>query len=275
MSMKAVEYSVYNEKNQLVKINSQQIDESFINTSESLSLEVIIAMGRTYNQKYLSRLYEVLDSPNRRKRQWAMKSILNLGSQQSISVLENKLEKIYLNHEKETEFYFLQGIILLLKQNREDTIRYFLDLDTDYNVKKEFIYMYANGYNFKLDDITFIITILKTYLNKEQEWIKSMVYGDYEDAIIVGLEVIWTITEDTDLLEQIEENVYRELLNVCKKVYSIKIDSYAKEIIAIFVRGLSVTRAYEVLEPIINTAKGEVKKEVKKTLKYLEEMRER
>lgn len=50
----------------------------------------------------------------------------------------------------------------------------------------------------------------------------------------------------------------------------LKIDSYEKKIIAIFARGLSKERAYEVPKPIMGKARGDVKKQLKRTLKILE-----
>lgn len=264
-----LEYKVYNEKNQLVKINQKHIDEAFENVNEPLKVEIITAMGRTRKDIYLNRLYEALSYDNKKARHLAIKSILSLSNQQSVMVLKDRLKKID-KEENESEFYFMEAAIMLLEKGAEEVKKFFMDPKEDGYIKQELIYTYSSGYPFVEQDLVFIIDLLENYIGKSQKWIQKLSHDEFEDVIIKGLEAIWTIMEETTLLNDLDEISYKKLLDVCKQIFSLRIDTYAKEIIAIFARGLSVTRAYELLAPIINTARGEVKKELKATIKLLE-----
>lgn len=265
-----LEYKVYNEKNQLVKISRKQIDEAFENVNEPLKVEVITAMGIVRKEIYLSRLYEALNYDNQKERYSAIRSILNISNQQSIVILKDRLKKVD-KKENESEFYFMEAAIMLLEKGVEEVKRFFLNENEDENIKKEIIYTYSGGYPFVEQDLLFIIVLLENYISKSQKWIQELSRDEFEDAIIVGLEVIWTIMEETTLLHDLHESSYKKLLSACGQIFNLKIDTYAKEIIVIFARGLSVARAYELLAPIMNIARGEVKKELKETLKILEE----
>ncbi|MNP80719.1 hypothetical protein D3C76_1788910 [compost metagenome] len=61
-----------------------------------------------------------------------------------------------------------------------------------------------------------------------------------------------------------------KLVEIGSHILKMKIDSYAKEIIAIFAKALSPQYAYPMLEPIMNgRAKGDVRKELERSLLIL------
>ena len=97
-----------------------------------------------------------------------------------------------------------------------------------------------------------------------------MKQDEYEDDIIAPFEGLMREAEESTLLNNLPSELNEKLIKIGRQILKMKIDSYAKECIATFAKGLPPKVAYLMLEPIMDgSARGDVRKELNKTLKVL------
>lgn len=267
-----MEYQVYNENNYKVIVTDEQLNEAFHKNGVELPVEIIIAMGASHDTKYIPRLLEALSHQTQRIRIEAMYSLLSLNDIGCVSILSEK-EKAILEDDFNapiSEKAILQSVLIRLEKGPIGTEEAFFKGDILPLVKTGLLYNYSSNLVLTMNDVQFIINALKAYVHKSEFWMAKMKKEEYEDVIIKGLEALWTAAEDSSLLRNLGPEYNEKLVEVGTHVLKMKIDSYAKEIIAIFAKALSPEYAYLMLEPIMNgRAKGDVKKELEKSIQIL------
>lgn len=267
-------YYVYNENNARVIVTDEQLNDVSKKDGKELKMEFIIAMGASHNNKYISKLYEALNHQEKKIRIEAIYSILSLSDVDSIRILEEK-EKSFTEDDFNTlisEKAILQSVIIRLKDGPNGSKNAFFNEKYNHIVKSGLLYNYSSNMILTFEDIIFIIDALEAYVNKSEPWIKNLNREDYEDAIIKGLEGILKATEESSFLNELSDEVNNKLTNVCKIILNMKIESYAKEVIVTFSKGLRPKVAYDLLKPIMDgRARGDVKKELQNSLNILKQ----
>lgn len=269
-----MKYYVYNENNARVLVTDEQLDDVAKKDGKELRMEFVVAMGASHNNKYISKLYEALYHPEKKIRIEAIYSILSLSENDSIQILEKK-EKNLGEEDFNTlisEKAILQSVIIRLKYGPNGAEKAFFDEECNHIVKCGLLYNYSSNMILMFQDVIFIINALDAYVNKSEQWIKNLNREDYEDAIIKGLEGLLKAADESLFLNELPDEANNKLVNVCKIILNMKIESYAKEVIATFSKALRPKVAYDLLQPIMNgRARGDVKKELQNSLSILKQ----
>ncbi|MFF2484343.1 hypothetical protein [Paenibacillus sp. NPDC058071] len=269
-----MEYRVYNENNVKVTVSDKQLEEAYLQNGENFPIEFVIAMGASHNKMFVPRLHEALRHRTQRIRIKAMHSLLSLNDVESVSMLR-EIEKTISQDDfnsSVSEKAILQSVIIRLEKGPIGAEKAFFRGNTHPVVKSNLLYNYSSNMVITLEDVHFIINALESYVSKNEEWIQKMKRGDYEDDIIIGLEALWTALEDYTLSCTLDDVLLDKLVFVGSTILKMKIDSYAKEVIAIFSKYIPAQNAYVLLEPIMNgRAKGDIRKELERSLLILQQ----
>lgn len=269
-----MKYTVYDENYVQIEVTDKQLEEANIKNGTELPIEIVTAMGTSHNNKYIHRLNEALYHQEKRVRIEAIYSLLSLNAIESIKVLEEKEKKLSEDDFNAliSEKKILQSVIIRLKYGASGAEKAFFYGDYIPIVKSGLIYNYSSNIVLTSEDVIFIINALEAYVNKSESWIKAMKKDYYDDVIIVGLEGLLTATEQGSFLNKLENDINEKLVVIGSKILQMKIDSYAKELIAEFSKDLPPKYAFEMLEPIMNgRARGDVRKELENSIKILRE----
>lgn len=269
-----MEYHVMNENNCLVKVTDEQLEMAFVQKEIKLPVKIIVGMGAAKAGKYLPRLEEALYYEEKRSRLDAVYSLFSIEDSEIISILQRKEQSLPLeelsNHISEKAI--LQSLIIRLEGGPSSVQAAFFNDYVNPRVKYNFMLMYSAHFVMLLEDTHFLINALEAFSLKEEAWIKALTKDDYEDAVIRGLEAICNAMEKHNLLHHLSNDDYGKLSTTGKRFLEMRLDSIAKESIAIFSKGLPPSYAYSMLEPILkHKAKGDVQKELKKSLAILNE----
>ncbi|OAB38858.1 hypothetical protein [Paenibacillus glacialis] len=267
-------YKAYNENNVRVTVSDEQLNEAFRQHGEELPIEIVIAMGASHNKMFVPRLHEALFHRTQRIRIKAMQSLLSLNNIESVSILREK-EKGFSEEDFNasiSEKAILQSVIIRLEHGPSGAEEAFFKGEIHPIVKTNLLYNYSSHMVFTSEDVQFIINALEAYVHKSEAWMQKMKKDDYEDVIIKGLEALWSASEESNFFSMLNKKFYEKLVELGSQILKMKIDSYAKEVISIFAKALSPQYAYAMLEPIMNgRAKGDVRKELEKSLLILQE----
>ncbi|WP_438347721.1 hypothetical protein ACP8HI_18890 [Paenibacillus sp. FA6] len=267
-----MEYKAYNENNVRVTVSDEQLNEALRQHGEELPIEIVIAMGASHNDIFIPRINEALFHRTQRIRIKAMHSLLSLHNIESVSILQEKEKRISEDdfNTSISEKAILQSVIIRLEHGPSGAKEAFFEGVIHPLVKTNLLYNYSSNMVFTLEDVQFIINALEAYVQKSEAWILKMKRDDYEDVIIKGLEALWSASEECILFSMLNTEFNEKLVEIGSQILKVKIDSYAKEIIAIFAKALLPQYAYAMLEPIMNgRAKGDVRKELEKSLLIL------
>lgn len=271
-----MDYYVFNENNCLHKVTDEQLDAAFLNKDE-LPVHIIVGMGAAKAAKYLPRLREALYYEKRRSRHDAIYSIFSIEDKEVISILKQKESSLPVEelNTHGSEKALLQALILRLEGGPSAVRTAFFDPSVNALVRYRFIYMYFAHFTMVLEDLQFVIDALEAFSRREDDWIQALNQDDYTDAVIQGVEAVSKALERYHLLEHLTDNYYSKLAVAGKKLLEMKLDSIVKETVAEFSKGLPPFYAYSMLEPIMNgKARGDVKRELNKSLVILEKKRE-
>ncbi|MBC2582911.1 HEAT repeat domain-containing protein [Clostridium sp. DJ247] len=267
-----MKYKVYNENNVQVTVTDEQLNEALERNGKELPIELIIAMGASHDKKYIPRLNEALYHQEQRVRIEAVYSLLSINDIESIRMLQEK-EKSFseVNFNVQiSEKAILQSVIIRLEYGPNGAENAFFNGDYPPIVKSGLLYNYSSNIVLTPQDVIFIINSLESYVNKSESWIKTMNKDDYEDVIIKCLEGLLRAAEESVILNTLTDDLNRKLAEVGARILKMKIDSYAKEVIATFAKALPPKYAYDLLEPIMNgRVRGDVRKELENSIQIL------
>lgn len=264
-------YKVLNDNNVVVNVNDNDI-EMGIKNGLPLKREIVQAMGKSHNEKYLQNLYPVLNHEQFYMRVDAAQSIFNLSGSIGLEALkkrESELEIADLECEP-SEKAILTAMIVRIEKGIDGVKKIFLSEDGSDAVKYDSLYYYHSGYNFKEEDIELIYFILKNFIDKKMNWIKKLQKAEYNDFIYFALESIWVAGEETDILKIIDDELSQ---NICELLYELikqKVNNDTKEIIAEISKYVKKNYAKEILRMLKNNVKGDAKKVYKNSLKQWE-----
>lgn len=267
-----MEYKVYNERNIKVIVTDEQLEEWLKKNGKELPVEILRAMRLVLKPCFADKFQEAINHEKQRERIVAIYGLLSLLDKENLAILQEKEQSIP-NDFKEiiSEKAILQAVIIRLDKGPEGAKTAFFDGDISPLTKSLLLSNYSSS-NMPLlkQDIEFLISALEAYSNKSLAWIQKAKKDEYDDDIISGLEGLLRASKETSSLSQLDATLYEKLSNACFKFLEMKIDSYAKEIIAEFARALPTKVAYKMLEPIMGgRAKGDVRKELNLSLQIL------
>lgn len=261
-------YSVLNDNNVMVELNDSDIQK---NIKEGLlKRETIMAMGISHKEEYLQYLYPYLDSESFFIRRDAAQSIFLINGKKGLPKLKEREKKLkeedYNNIPSEKAL--LGALIIQIEGGTKGTEEYFFSAQGNINVKYVQAAFYTSGYLYKEEDIRLIVKILEAYLNKDLLWIKNMSKEDYLEAILFLFQSIWYAYKETDCLRGLAPALSERLCVVCEQISNLKMDSFAKEMIADIASGVQKESAVKILKILSGKVKGDAKKAFKRSLKY-------
>lgn len=267
-----MEYNVYNERNIGVLVDDEMLKKSLEQNGKDLSVEIISAMGISKDKCYSKRLEEALYHEKQINRIKAMYSLLSLEDITTFEALRKKESSIpdedfqYELSEKS----ILQAVLICLEKGTEGVYEAFFSESVPSIVKTDLLYIYATGFSTASNDIEFLIDGIEVFAKKSEQWMKKLKKDDFEDVLMSCLDGLFIISERSSLLSELPKINIEKLSKTGAEILKMKIDSYAKEIIASLARALPPKYAYEMLEPIMDgRAKGDVKKELNASLRIL------
>ncbi|MEQ3340931.1 hypothetical protein [Clostridium butyricum] len=266
-----MDYKVYDEKFRIIKISDEELKDKYKENEREIPIEFIRAFGLTHESIYLKKLYEALLNDKYIYRISAVYSILSIENTKSLTVLKER-EKVVKNiNDNNKERTIINAAIIRLEEGGKGAYDYFFDNRGIEQVKAQLVYNYKSGLKITLDDILFLIDALESYVYRTISWIKKIKIRECEDAIIEILEALWTAGEQGNYLSNLDQRIYEKLCRVCESIFNMKIDSYAKEVVVIVARFLPEKYAKDILKSIVGHAKGDILKELRETLRVLNE----
>lgn len=253
-------YYVYNDNNVEVKIRDEDI-EAAINENKEIKREMIQAMGKTKNKKYLKYLAPFLEHDFLYIRLDTAHSIFNLDEKAGLSELKKRADKIDISDlEKEpSEKAVLCAMIIKAEEGVEGIKEYFLSEDGYLSIKYCLLDFYQSGYDFSEEDIKLICVLLDKFVEKKCEWMNMLSKEEYNEFIYFALESIWIAGLEKDILRNLEEDIKKELLNLTSKLLDKKISTEIKEVLAEITKFLDERYAKQMLYLLKDNVKGEAK----------------
>lgn len=267
-----MEYEVYDECYISVTVDDKMLQKALEQNGTDLSVEIISAMGISKDKCYSRRLEEALYHEKQQNRIKAMYSLLSMQDETTFETLRKKESSIPDEDFKSelSEKSILHAVLIRLEKGAEGIYKAFFSESVPSIVKADLLYIYATGFSTANKDIEFLVDGIEVLLNKSEQWIKKLKKNDYEDIIISCLDGLLRVSESSSILSELTEDTSEKLSKIGAEILKMKIDSYAKEVIATFARALPPKYAYAMLEPIMDgSAKGDVKKELNASLKIL------
>lgn len=266
-------YKVYNENNVLVTVTVEQLENAIGQDGTELPVEIISAMSESIDPRFAPSLQEALYHEMQRVRITAIYGLLSLLDKRFIGLFREKEQSIPKDdlNQQISEKAILQAVIIFLENGVEGAKNAFFKGEIEPNIKSLLLFNYSSS-NLPLTkkDIDFIISALEAYINKSEPWIQKTKKDDYEEDVIACLESFLRASETSTILCQLRDDVYEKLSSVCSEVLKMKIDPYAKEVIATFARALPPKHAYAMLEPIMGgRARGDIRKELEYSIEIL------
>lgn len=254
-------YYVYNDNNVEVKIRDEDI-EAAINGKKELKREIIQAMGKTKNKKYLKYLFPFLEHDFLYVRLDAAHSIFNLDEKAGLSELKKRADKIDISDfEKEpSEKAVLCAMIIKIQKGVEGIKEYFLSEDGYLSIKYCLLDFYQSGYEFSEEDIKLICFVLDKFIEKKCEWINKFSKEEYNEFIYFALESIWIAGLEKDILRNLDDDLKKELLNLTCKLLNKKVSTEIKEVLAEITKFLDESYAKQMLYLLKDNVKGDAKK---------------
>ncbi|MBP8083940.1 MAG: hypothetical protein KAZ87_12130 [Spirochaetes bacterium] len=267
-----MEYNVYNERNIEVIVDDEMLQKSLEQNGKDLSVEIISAMGISKDKCYSRRLEEALYHEKQINRIKAMYSLLSMEDKTTFEALRKK-ESSIPDEDLQSELSeksILQAVLIRLQKGADGVRKAFFTEGIPSIVKTDLLYIYAIGFSADLKDIEFLIDGIEVFAKKSEQWMKKLKKDDFEDIMMSCLDGLLRVSESSSILSELPEDTIEKLSKTGAEILKMKIDSYAKEVIATFARALPPKYAYEMLEPIMNRrAKGDVKKELNASFKIL------
>ena len=268
-----MQYKVYNERNIQVIVTQDQLKASQEENGKDLPVEILGAMSQANDPSFTPRFREALYHEKQKARIVAIYGLLSFLNQENIAELRKKEESIMeedLNSQI-SEKAILQAVLIRLEEGPEGVMNAFFEKNINPLVKSLLLSNYScSNIPLNKQDAEFLVAALEAYVNKSEVWIQKIKRDEYHDDIITCLEGLMRVSEMKSLFNEIDIEYIVRLKNACIQVLRMKIDSYAKEIIATFAKELPPEIAFNMLEPIMDgKAKGDVRKELELTLKAL------
>jgi len=267
-----MEYEVYNERNIEVVVDDEMLQKALEQNGRDLSVEIIAAIGILKDKHYSRRLEEALYHEKQQNRIKAMYSLLSMQDISTFEALKKKESSISDDDYKSelSEKSILQAVLIRLEKGAEGVREAFFGESIPSIVKLDLLYIYTIGFSSAAKDIEFLIDGINALVNKSEPWIKKLKKDDYEDVLMSCLDGIFRVSESSSILSELPKDAVEKLSITGAEILKMKIDSYAKEVVASFARALPAKYAYAMLEPIMDgRAKGDVKKELNASLKIL------
>jgi len=269
-----MEYKVFDKLNCLVKVTDDELDTFLEQKDAELKIEYIRALNIKRDDRFVTVLTRALNSEIKLVRSAALYAIVSLANPKYISVLHERKLSVPLAKTEEllSEGNVLDAGIKLLESGIKGIRDWMLDENASPAQKISIAYIFNANVPVSMEFTEFMIIAIDMYVNKRQVWINSISRDYLEDGIIKYLEGLLRASEETETLQNLSEKYCTILVAAGRKILEMKIDSYAKELIAEFARALPAAVAYDLLEPIMNgKAKGDVKKELNITLNLLQQ----
>lgn len=264
-------YYVYNDNNVEMKITDEDI-KTAIDEKKGLKREIIQAMGKTKDNKYLKYLYPFLEHDFLYIRLDAAHSIFNLDGKAGLSELKKRADKIDISDfEREpSEKAILSAMIIKIQKGVEGIKEYFLSEDGYLSIKYCLLDFYQSGYDFSEEDIKLICFVLDKFIEKKCKWINKFSKGEYNDFIYFALESIWIAGMEKDMLRNMGDDSKKELLGLICKLLGKKVNMEVKEIVAEITKFIDKKYAEQILGLLKNNVKGDAEKVYLEAIKQWE-----
>ncbi len=274
-----MQYKVYNERNIQVIVTQEQLEEAQEQNGKNLSVEILAAMSQSLNPCFASRFCEALYHEKQRARIVAIYALLSLLNRNNLFELRKKEQSIPDQEMKVqiNEKAIIQAVLLRLEGGAEGVRSAFFGSDINPLVKTLLLSNYScSNMPITKQDAEFLISALEAYVNKSELWLQKIKNDEYQNDIITCLEGLMRASEAGSLFKEIDAEYIEKLKQASFQILKMRIDSYAKEIIATYAKELPPKIAYKMLEPILGgSAKGDVRKELERTLKVLRQEEEK
>lgn len=265
-----MEYEVLNHNNAACTVTDADIEEA-VRSGAPLPRAIVMAMGKSHDEKYLECLYPVLYHEANYMRLDAATSIFNLNGRKGLEALKEKERSIApadfdrLPCEKAV---FL-AMIIRIEEGPEGILRYFRSDEGLDIVKYCLLSYYTSGYRFKEEDVRLISIVTREFIDKKLKRIKKTTREDWIEFVYFALESLWITARDTEVLTQMSDEADEELADVLQKVLDCKATNEIKELIADIAKGMKRDYALKVLRSLKGKAGGgDARRAYKKALKH-------
>ncbi len=263
-------YCVLDDFSHACKYVDDEDIENAVKSGEPLRTEIIMAMGQTYDEKYLPNLYKALYDENHVRREDARRSIMMINGKKGLAELKKSwlsiddpdgtsvekagCEAIILRIEKGVD-YLLE---LLLSDDARDALKFCVD---SYN---------GWGYRFDTDDVKLRHGVIRAIIDKSIKWHKKPDPQDVKDWLTLCYDDLgYSAVKYSDALSRISDELSDDIVQLVKDTverHRATID--LKQSMIKMTTGMRREYALEILAFLKGRVTGCAKSEFKRALKF-------
>lgn len=263
-------YKVLNHNNAVCTVTDADIEEA-VKSGEPLPRAIVMAMGKTHDDKYLEYMYPILYHDVNYMRMDAAQSIFNLNGRKGLDALKKKELSIDSSAFEEfpSEKAVLIAMIIRIEEGTEGILRYFRSEDGLDIVKYCLLSYYSSGYDYKEEDIRLISIVLREFIDKKLRRVKKAPREDWIEFVYFALDSLWVAALETEILTMMSDEASREVVDVFHQILVSKATNDMKELMSEISIGMKRDYALDILRSLKGkTGGGDARRAYKKALKH-------
>lgn len=262
-------YEVYNDQDRQVTISDTDI-ENAIMSDQKLGIDIVQAMGKSHNRKYLPYIYPYLYSDDYDMRTSSAKAIMNIDGKAGLCELKKRecLMECSETDDSTDEKAILLAMIIRLERGISGVKDFLLNDGEDENVKYEVLYYFESGYLFKEEDVELICFAMDAFVDKDMDWIRQLSYINYSNFLYFAFESLWIAGMECDVLQGISDELSDNICVVIQKLMDrSRLNNDTKEIVAEISKYMRKEYALRLLKLLMGHVKGVARRAYKQSLK--------
>lgn len=246
--------------------------ENAVKSGEPLRTEIIMAMGQSYNEKYLPNLYKTLYDEKFIRRQDVRLSIMMINGKKGLAELKKNWLSLDDPDGTSSEKAVCEAIIMRIGKGVYYMLEQLLSGDTR-DVLKFCIDAY-NGWGYRLDtdDIRLRHGVIRAIIDKSIKWHKKPDPQDVRDWLELCYDDLgFSAVEYSDALSEISDGLSADIVQMVKDtVERRRASTEIKRTIAKMTTGMRREYALEILSFLKDRVCGCAKSEFRRALKFFE-----
>ncbi len=244
--------------------------ENAVKSGEPLRTEIIMAMGQTYDEKYLPNLYKALYDENHVRRQDARLSIMTINGKKGFAELKKNWLSLEDPDGTSSEKAVCEAIIMRIEKGVDYMLAQLLSDDTRDALK--FCIAAYNGWGYRLDsdDIRLRHGVIRAIIDKSIKWHEKPDSLDVRDWLESCYDDLgFSAVEYPSALSEISDGLSADIVQMVKDtVERRRASTEIKRMMAKMTTGMRREYALEILSFLKGRVCGCAKSEFRRALKF-------
>lgn len=243
--------------------------ENAVKSGEPLRTEIIMAMGQSYDEKYLPHLYMALYGETSTRRQDARLSIMMINGKKGLAELKKNWRSLDDPDGTSSEKAVCEAIIMRIEKGVDYLLEQLFS-DGARDILKFCLAAYSGwGYRLDTDDVKLRHGIIRAIIDKSIKWSKKPDSQDVKEYLEICFDDLGFSTERSNALGEISDELSAAIVETIKDTVERRMAStYIRGLMAKMSTGMRREYALEILAFLKGRVSGWAKSEFRRAMKF-------